>query len=106
MAQEGLYVPAGAPWLADFRAELLSFPTGRHDDEVDAIGLIWTVARSDGAPDEGEAEGANDVASVGRGSAGGELEDSVRGEARLIAQSRATSACPICVSHTEAWDSK
>ena len=40
MALEGLYVPAGAPWLADFRAELLSFPAGRHDDQVDALGLI------------------------------------------------------------------
>ena len=27
-------------WLADFRAELLAFPTGRHDDQVDALGLI------------------------------------------------------------------
>jgi predicted phage terminase large subunit-like protein len=40
MALDGLYVPACAPWLADFRAELLAFPTGRHDDQVDAIGLI------------------------------------------------------------------
>jgi predicted phage terminase large subunit-like protein len=40
IALEGLYVPAGAPWLADFRAELLSFPAGRHDDQVDAIGLV------------------------------------------------------------------
>jgi predicted phage terminase large subunit-like protein len=40
MALEGLYLPAGAPWLADFRAELLSFPVGRHDDQVDAIGLV------------------------------------------------------------------
>ncbi len=40
MGQEGLYVPAGAPWLADFRAELLSFPAGRHDDQVDALGLV------------------------------------------------------------------
>ena len=40
MALDGLYVPAGAPWLADFRAELLSFPAGRHDDQVDAIGLV------------------------------------------------------------------
>ena len=31
---------AGSPWLADFRAELLSFPAGRHDDQVDAIGLV------------------------------------------------------------------
>jgi predicted phage terminase large subunit-like protein len=40
MALEGLYVKADAPWLADFRAELLSFPAGRHDDQVDAIGLV------------------------------------------------------------------
>ncbi|MDQ8732590.1 phage terminase large subunit [Bradyrhizobium sp. LHD-71] len=40
MALEGLYVPAAAPWLADFRAELLGFPAGRHDDQVDALGLV------------------------------------------------------------------
>jgi predicted phage terminase large subunit-like protein len=40
MALDGLYVPADAPWLADFRAELLAFPNGRHDDQVDALGLI------------------------------------------------------------------
>jgi predicted phage terminase large subunit-like protein len=40
MALEGLFVPAAAPWLADFRAELLSFPAGRHDDQVDALGLV------------------------------------------------------------------
>jgi hypothetical protein len=40
MAMLGLYVRQGAPWLADLRAELLSFPAGRHDDQVDALGLI------------------------------------------------------------------
>jgi hypothetical protein len=40
MALDGLYVPAGSPWCADFRAELLAFPTGGHDDQVDEIGLI------------------------------------------------------------------
>jgi predicted phage terminase large subunit-like protein len=40
MALEGLYVPINAPWYADFRSELLSFPAGKHDDQVDAIGLI------------------------------------------------------------------
>ena len=39
MATHGLYVPQGAPWLADLRAELFSFPVGRHDDQVDALGL-------------------------------------------------------------------
>jgi predicted phage terminase large subunit-like protein len=40
MALEGLYIPTHAPWLPDFRAELLSFPAGKHDDQVDALGLI------------------------------------------------------------------
>lgn len=40
MAMNGLYVPIDAPWYADFRSELLSFPAGRHDDQVDAIGLV------------------------------------------------------------------
>jgi len=40
MAVDGLYVPESAPWYADFRAELLSFPAGRHDDMVDALGLV------------------------------------------------------------------
>lgn len=40
IAMDGLYVPAFAPWYADFRAELLAFPSGKHDDQVDALGLI------------------------------------------------------------------
>ena len=40
MAMNGLYVPVNAPWYADFRSELLSFPAGKHDDQVDAIGLV------------------------------------------------------------------
>src|SRR6267142_378754 len=40
MSLSGLYVPAHAPWLPDFRSELLTFPAGVHDDQVDAIGLI------------------------------------------------------------------
>jgi predicted phage terminase large subunit-like protein len=40
MALEGLYVPTSASWLTDFRSELLSFPAGKHDDQVDALGLI------------------------------------------------------------------
>jgi predicted phage terminase large subunit-like protein len=36
----GLYVPAAAKWLPDLRAELLSFPSGKHDDQVDALGLV------------------------------------------------------------------
>jgi predicted phage terminase large subunit-like protein len=40
MELDGLYVPARAPWLPDLKAELLAFPTGKHDDIVDALGLV------------------------------------------------------------------
>ena len=40
MALDGLYVPQNAAWLADLRSELLAFPAGKHDDCVDALGLI------------------------------------------------------------------
>lgn len=40
MALMGLYLPAGAPWVSDFRSELLSFPAGKYDDQVDALGLV------------------------------------------------------------------
>lgn len=40
MALEGLYVPINAPWYPAFRSELLSFPAGKHDDQVDALGLV------------------------------------------------------------------
>ncbi len=40
MALNGLYVPTDATWYADLRSELLSFPAGKHDDQVDALGLV------------------------------------------------------------------
>jgi hypothetical protein len=40
MSLIGLYVPAAAEWLPDLRAELLALPTGKHDDMVDALGLV------------------------------------------------------------------
>lgn len=40
MALEGLYVPHSAPWYPALRSELLSFPAGKHDDQVDALGLV------------------------------------------------------------------
>ena len=33
-------LPVEAPWLADFESELLSFPSGRYDDQVDAFMLF------------------------------------------------------------------
>lgn len=35
-----VYLPHNAPWVADFIGELLNFPAGKHDDQVDAFGLI------------------------------------------------------------------
>lgn len=40
MALEGLYVLESAPWYAELRTELLSFPAGKYDDQVDALGLV------------------------------------------------------------------
>ena len=34
-----ILLPAEAPWLADFESELLAFPNGRYDDQVDALML-------------------------------------------------------------------
>lgn len=35
-----VYLPAKAPWLEAFTSEILTFPAGKHDDQVDAFGLI------------------------------------------------------------------
>lgn len=35
-----VYLPHNAPWVADLMSELLTFPAGKHDDQVDALGLI------------------------------------------------------------------
>ena len=40
MALNGLYLPAHAPWYPALRSELLSFPAGKYDDQVDALGLV------------------------------------------------------------------
>ena len=40
MALEGLYVPTHASWYPALRSELLSFPAGKHDDQIDALGLV------------------------------------------------------------------
>jgi predicted phage terminase large subunit-like protein len=38
-----VHLPNSAPWLGDFLTELLSFPNGRHDDQVDSVSqfLRW-----------------------------------------------------------------
>jgi len=43
-----VHLPAEAPWLADYVAELTAFPAGRHDDQVDSTSqaLVWAKRRS------------------------------------------------------------
>lgn len=40
MSMHGLYVPAVAAWRGEFERELLYFPSGRHDDQADALSLL------------------------------------------------------------------
>lgn len=40
MGLDGLRVPRLAGWYPEFRSELLTFPAGKHDDQVDALGLV------------------------------------------------------------------
>ncbi len=41
-----LSLPVEAPWLGDFKSELLAFPNGRHDDQVDALSQLLDWART------------------------------------------------------------
>lgn len=43
MAMRGLHVESGAPYWPALRSELLSFPSGKRDDQVDALGLIGQI---------------------------------------------------------------
>ena len=40
MSMGRIFLPSVAAWLADFESELLRFPTGAHDDIVDAFSLL------------------------------------------------------------------
>lgn len=41
-------LPYSAPWLDEFRTELLAFPNGLHDDHVDALSQLinWSRTKS------------------------------------------------------------
>jgi predicted phage terminase large subunit-like protein len=38
-------LPKAAPWLADFHNEVVTFPKGRHDDQVDSLSQFLTWAQ-------------------------------------------------------------
>src|SRR5690606_28364259 len=40
IASTGLYIPKDAEWKSDLISEMMSFPVGVHDDQVDALGLV------------------------------------------------------------------
>lgn len=40
IATRGLYINKDAPFVSDLISEMMSFPVGVHDDQVDALGLI------------------------------------------------------------------
>lgn len=37
-----VFLPHDAPWLADFKSELLQFPYGKNDDQVDSFSQLLT----------------------------------------------------------------
>jgi phage terminase large subunit-like protein len=44
MIQGGrVYLPQSAPWLDTFVDECVSFPSGRHDDQVDALSMAVDI---------------------------------------------------------------
>jgi predicted phage terminase large subunit-like protein len=66
-------LPKNAPWLADYRLELGSFPRGRHDDQVDSTSqaLAWIQ--------EGFHALSNQIYSLGRSSFQKELDSYMNG---------------------------
>ena len=45
-----VFLPEKAPWLAEFEREILAFPHGKHDDQVDSMThfLRWAHNREHG----------------------------------------------------------
>jgi predicted phage terminase large subunit-like protein len=56
-----VYIPRDGDWLADFQREVLQFPKGKHDDQIDALsqllyrldcGALWHRQRGFDPPEE------------------------------------------------------
>lgn len=54
LEQGNFLLPADAPWLDNFKHELLAFPAGKHDDQVDSVAqfLEWIGTRRGRAKQE------------------------------------------------------
>jgi predicted phage terminase large subunit-like protein len=67
-ALDGLHIPAGATWRAELESELMSFPAGKHDDQVDALGLVGQLLDKMIGPGDGKnARGPEPANDYGRG---------------------------------------
>jgi len=45
-----VHVPTHAPWLDEFKKEVLSFPFSKHDDQIDALSQALQRAFAPGMP--------------------------------------------------------
>ena len=45
-AVRGLFLPPQAEWLSDFVAELISFPSSAHDDQVDCLSVLFQALQN------------------------------------------------------------
>ncbi|MGE0533157.1 MAG: phage terminase large subunit [Hyphomonadaceae bacterium] len=50
MADNKIVVAPDKPWLADFVAEMMSFPAGKHDDMIDALAILAQLAQEQARP--------------------------------------------------------
>ena len=70
-----VFLPEAAPWLADYLAELTTFPAGRHDDQVELDGAGAGLG-------EAEADGAGGVDRILGAAVGGRSEGELAGDGR------------------------
>ncbi|MDD3420550.1 MAG: phage terminase large subunit [Candidatus Gastranaerophilales bacterium] len=47
IAEKKVLLPNSAPWLEDFRNEMIAFPMGAHDDQVDAFTQLMAMVTKD-----------------------------------------------------------
>lgn len=50
MADNKIVISPDKPWLADFVAEMMSFPAGQHDDMIDALAILAQLAQDQSRP--------------------------------------------------------